>query len=67
MADGNVPMRSLVWQNGTIYGVTAFGGSGAGNGNGTVWSYDVMSIPEPTSFAMFGIALVGMARRRRQR
>lgn len=45
MADGNTPMRALAWYDDYIYGTTAFGGQGAGLGNGTVWRFK--AVPEP--------------------
>ena len=39
MENGDVPMRSLTLVDGTIYGTTAYGGQGDGDGYGTVWSY----------------------------
>jgi uncharacterized repeat protein (TIGR03803 family) len=39
MAHGNTPMRSLLECGDHLYGTTAFGGSGTGVGNGTVWRY----------------------------
>ena len=34
----------------------------------SVWRIEgAVVVPEPTSFAMFGIALIGLSRRRRQR
>ncbi|MEI7781218.1 MAG: choice-of-anchor tandem repeat GloVer-containing protein [Planctomycetota bacterium] len=39
MAHGNTPMRSLLEIGNSLYGTTAFGGTGTGVGNGTVWRY----------------------------
>ena len=54
--NGFTPMRGLVWDNGTIYGTTAEGGTsinlGSGltsRGSGTVWSYEVYPVPEPST------------------
>jgi len=47
MANGMVPMRALVWDQGTIYGTAVFGGVGTGVGNGMVWSYQ--AVPEPAT------------------
>lgn len=53
---GLTPMRGLVWENGTIYGTTAEGGTSinlsgglSSRGSGTVWSYEVYSVPEPST------------------
>ena len=62
MDAGNVPMRSLVWQDGVIYGTTAYGGEGTGNGYGTVWSY---AVPEPSALtALVMTAIVYINRKR---
>lgn len=50
LASGYVPMRALVWDKGTIYGTSVFGGAGTGVGNGTVWSY--IAVPEPSTLAV---------------
>lgn len=47
MADGNVPMRSLLWRDDAVWGTTAFGGMGDGFGNGTVWKFT--PVPEPAT------------------
>jgi uncharacterized repeat protein (TIGR03803 family) len=58
MANGDTPMRSLVLLDDALYGTTAFGGIGAGEGNGTVWTY---AVPEPsglTHIAFAGVAVI---------
>lgn len=64
MADGMVPMRALVWDQGTIYGTAVFGGEGGGVGNGMVWSY--VTVPEPSAgvAGLIGLIIVGYGRRR---
>ncbi|HNX27206.1 MAG TPA: hypothetical protein PKK48_07345, partial [Phycisphaerae bacterium] len=42
MEDGNVPMRSIIWDDGIIYGTTAYGGYGTGDGYGTVWMFNTL-------------------------
>ncbi|MBT3279029.1 MAG: PEP-CTERM sorting domain-containing protein [Phycisphaerales bacterium] len=67
LVDGDVPMRSLVWEDGVIYGTTAYGGidDGSGQGYGTVWSYS--TVPEPTSLMLLAIGSFCIKRRRQRR
>jgi hypothetical protein len=53
---GLTPMRGLVWDNGTIYGTTGEGGTSinlsgglTSRGSGSVWSYEVYPVPEPST------------------
>lgn len=66
MADGDVPMRSLVMVDGVIYGATAYGGfDDGGRGYGTVWSYD--TIPEPATIILMAAGLLRIARTSRKK
>jgi uncharacterized repeat protein (TIGR03803 family) len=62
-SDGGNPQGELTFDGSTLYGAT-FGG---GNGNGTVFA---LTVPEPSSIALFGMGAIGLvayARRRRSR
>lgn len=52
MENGDTPMRSLLWHEGYLYGTTAFGGKGEGVGNGTVWRFSTVPVPEPEAAEM---------------
>lgn len=60
--NGDVPMRSLVWQDGVIYGTTAYGGQGDGDGYGTVWSYN--TVPEPSTGIMLSAVFLWLIQKR---
>lgn len=66
LESGYVPMRALVWDRGTIYGTSVFGGEGSGVGNGTVWSY--IAVPEPSTLAgvVVAAAVAGLVQRGRR-
>jgi uncharacterized repeat protein (TIGR03803 family) len=57
-ADGAAPIGDLVDVNGTIYGVTEFGGSG-GSGTGTVFALDLATGKEKVIASSLGNPYVG--------
>lgn len=62
LENGNTPMRSIQWIDGYIYGTTAFGGEGAGVGNGTVWRFAVVPEPAAMSHACVALAVIALVR-----
>lgn len=65
MAAGDTPMRSLAIIGDYLYGTTAFGGTGDGVGNGTIWRYAY--VPEPAAWQLAAAAGAVAALRAKRR
>jgi uncharacterized repeat protein (TIGR03803 family) len=62
-SDGRDPYGDLTLSGSTLYGMTYYGGD---SDAGTVFSYSLAPIPEPSTAALLGAGLTGLLMRRRK-